>query len=143
MADSGQQPTASAEVDNLVNEIFEMLMDMEVKRIDHSSQKLYFDTILRDLPSFSPEVRAERLRKFILMLQKKIQTHNIADEAGSRLPPPPPTTTSGPPQKPRRSDKSATIGHTRAVSHGEESEDSADAGMPCKTAQGIPCFNRG
>jgi hypothetical protein len=64
MADSGQQPTASAEVDTLVNEIFEMLMDMEIKRIDHSSHKLCFDTILRDsqdLPSFSPEVRAERL----------------------------------------------------------------------------------
>ncbi len=63
MADSGQQPTASAEVDTLVNEIFEMLMDMEIKRIDHrdSSDKLCFDTILRDLPSFSPEVRAERL----------------------------------------------------------------------------------
>ena len=61
MADSGEQPTADAEVDTLVNEIFEMLMDMEIKRIDHSSHKLYFDTILRDLPSFSPEVRAERL----------------------------------------------------------------------------------
>ncbi len=57
----GQQPTASAEVDTLVNEIFEMLMDMEIKRIDHSSHKLYFDTKLRDLPSFSPEVRAEQL----------------------------------------------------------------------------------
>ena len=35
MADSGQQPSAA--VDNLVNEIFEMQMDMEIKGIDHSS----------------------------------------------------------------------------------------------------------
>jgi hypothetical protein len=41
MADSGQQPTARAEVDTLVDEIFEMLMDMEIKRINHSSHKLY------------------------------------------------------------------------------------------------------
>ncbi|MCV5968545.1 hypothetical protein, partial [Lactococcus petauri] len=78
---------ASAEVDKLVNEIFEMLMHMDFKRIEHSSQQLYFDTILRDLPSFSPEVRVERLRTFISMLQKKIHTHNIrhsniADTAG-------------------------------------------------------------
>jgi hypothetical protein len=107
MADSGQQRTASAEVDSLVNEIFEMLMDMEIKRIDHSAHKLYFDTILRDLPSFSPEVRAERLRKFMSMLQKKIQTHNIADGA----------------DKPQRSDKSAAIGHT----HDEDSAYAGDA----------------
>jgi hypothetical protein len=50
MADSGQQPTASADVDTLVNEIFEMLMDMEIKRIDHSSHKLYFDTIFHHDP---------------------------------------------------------------------------------------------
>jgi hypothetical protein len=67
MADSGQPPT---EVDTLVNEIFEMLMDVEIKRIDHSSHKLYFDAILRGLPSFSPEVSAERLRKFMSMLQE-------------------------------------------------------------------------
>ncbi len=58
--------------------------------MNHSSHKLYFDTILRDLPSFSPEVRAERLRKFMSMLQKKLQAHNTADEA----------------DKPHRSDKS-------------------------------------
>jgi hypothetical protein len=101
MADSGQQPVASAVVDTLVNEIFEMLMDMEIKRIDHSSHKLHFDTIMRDLPSFSPEVRAERLHKFMSMLQKKLQAHNTADKA----------------DKPHRSDKSAAIGHT----HGEDS----------------------
>ncbi len=77
MADSGQQPTGRAEFDTLVDEIFEMLTEMEIKRIDYSSHKLYFDTILRDLPSFSPEVSAGRLRKFMSMLQKKFQTHNL------------------------------------------------------------------
>ena len=46
---SGQQPTARtdyAEVDNLVNEIMELMMDMEIKRIDHSPQKLFFESIL-------------------------------------------------------------------------------------------------
>ncbi len=80
-------------------------MDMEIKQVDYSSHKLYFDTILRDLASFSPEVRAERLRKFMLMMQKKMQAHNTADEA----------------DKPHRSDKSAAIGHTHV-------EDRADAG---------------
>ena len=73
MADSGQQPSAraeSAEVDSLVILILEMMMDMEIKRINHSSQKLYFDTILRNLHSYSPEVCAECLRKFMSMLQK-------------------------------------------------------------------------
>jgi hypothetical protein len=107
MANSGQQPTASAEVDTLVNDIFEMLIDMKIKRIDHSSHKLYFDVILRDLHSFSPEVSAERLRKFMSVLQKKLQTHKNADEA----------------DKPHRSDKSAAIGHT----HGEDSADAGDA----------------
>jgi hypothetical protein len=107
MADSGQQPTVSAEVYTLVNEIFEMLMDMDIKRINHSSHKLYFDTILLDLPSFSPDVRAERLRKFMSKLQRIFQTHNIANEA----------------DKPHRWDKSAAIGHT----HGEDSANAGDA----------------
>ena len=41
---SGQQPTARtdyAEVDNSANEIMEMMMDMEIKRIDHSPQNKY------------------------------------------------------------------------------------------------------
>ena len=37
MADSGQQQTADAEVDTLVDDIFEMLMEMDVKKIDISS----------------------------------------------------------------------------------------------------------
>ena len=45
---SWQRPTA--DTDTLVNEnneIFELLMDMEIKRFDHSCYKLLFDTLLR------------------------------------------------------------------------------------------------
>jgi hypothetical protein len=83
---------------------------MEIKRIDHSSHKLYFDAILRDLHSFSPEVSAGRLRGFMSMLQRKFQTHSIATEADK-------------PHRPDKSDKSAAIGHT----HGEDSADAGDA----------------
>ncbi len=78
MADSGQaeaegapgtQQTASKECDKLVCAILEMQMDMDVKRIDNSCFKLYFANILRDLPFLTPEVGAERLRKFMSMLE--------------------------------------------------------------------------
>jgi hypothetical protein len=45
---SWQRPTA--DTDTLVNEnneIIELLMDMEIKLIDHSCYKLFFDTLLR------------------------------------------------------------------------------------------------
>ena len=45
----------------LVNEIFEMMMEMDIKRIDHGSLKLHFESILRQQPSYSPEVCAEHL----------------------------------------------------------------------------------
>ena len=82
MADSGEQPTADAEVDTLVNEIFEMLMDMEISKINISSQRLYLDKLLHDLRNNqSPEVSAERLRKFMSMLQKIVQKHSNAINA--------------------------------------------------------------
>ena len=82
MADSGEQPTADAEVDTLVNEIFEMLMDMEISKINISSQRLYLDKLLHDLRSNqSQEVSAARLRKFMSMLQKIVQKHSNAINA--------------------------------------------------------------
>jgi hypothetical protein len=44
--DSGQQPTADAKVDTLVNAIFEMLMEVDVRKIDIRTQKLYFEKLL-------------------------------------------------------------------------------------------------
>ncbi len=79
MEDSGEQQPA--QVDVLVHDIIEMLMDMEIKRIDHSCLKLFFETILQDLPSLSPEVRAVCLRNFLSLLKKRMQTHSIAAPA--------------------------------------------------------------
>ncbi len=115
IADSGQQPTA--DVDKLVNEISEMLMDMKIKLINQSSYKLFFETILLDLPSLFPEVRAERLRKFVSMLRNKMPHHNIADQADT----------------PDRSNQSATIDRPATTAMRTHGEDGADAGMPCKT----------
>jgi hypothetical protein len=43
MADSGQQPTAGSEGDTLVNDIFDMMSDMKIKKIDIGSERLYFN----------------------------------------------------------------------------------------------------
>jgi hypothetical protein len=40
MAESGQQPTVDA---TLVNDIFEMLMEMDIRKIDIRLQRQYFD----------------------------------------------------------------------------------------------------
>ena len=90
---SRQHP--SADVDNLVNEIFEILMEMETKGIDPSSFELYFDKHwqLHNLRALPPEVSAERLRKFMSTLQKRMESDNIAliaaaaELAGGKLPP--------------------------------------------------------
>ena len=82
MADSGQQPTASAEVDKLVNKIFEMLMEIDESKINISTQRLYLEKLLQDLRNKqSPEVSAERLRKFMSLLQKTVQKHSNAINA--------------------------------------------------------------
>ena len=75
---SRQHP--SADVDNLVNEIFEILMEMETKGIDPSSFELYFDKHwqLHNLRALPPEVSAERLRTFMSTLQKRMESDNIA-----------------------------------------------------------------
>ena len=82
MADSGEQPTADAEVDTLVNAIFEMLMEIDESKINISSQRLYLDKLLHDLRSNqSQEVSAARLRKFMSMLQNIVQKHSNAINA--------------------------------------------------------------
>ena len=81
MADSGEQPTADAEVHTLVNAIFEMLMEIDESKINISTQRLYLDKLLQDLHKQSPEVSAERLRKFMSMLQKTVQKHSNAKNA--------------------------------------------------------------
>ena len=65
MADSGQQPTAGSEVDTLVNDIFDMISDMKIRKIAIGSLELYFNKLLHDLPSLPPEVSAK--------LQKTVQ----------------------------------------------------------------------
>ena len=47
--------------DELICAIIEMQMDMDCKTIDYSSLKLYFDNIMKELPSLSPEVRVKKL----------------------------------------------------------------------------------
>ena len=84
MADSGEQPTADAEVHTLVNAIFEMLMEIDESKINISSQRLYLDKLLHDLRNNqSPEVSAERLRKFMSLLQKTVQNHSNAQNAAA------------------------------------------------------------
>ena len=78
MADSGEQPTADAEVHTLVNAIFEMLMEIDESKINISSQRLYLDTLLQDLRS---KQTPERLRKFMSLLQKIVQKHSNAINA--------------------------------------------------------------
>ena len=84
MADSGQQQSADAEVDMLVNDIFEMLIEMDVRKIDISSERLYFNKLLQDVRNLQPpEVSAVRLRKFMSLLQKTVQNHSEALNAAA------------------------------------------------------------
>ena len=84
MADSGQQQTADAEVDTLVNDIFEMLIEMDVRKIDISSERLYFNKQLQDVRNLQPpKVSAVRLRKFMSLLQKTEQNHSYALNAAA------------------------------------------------------------
>mmetsp|Transcript_21798 Transcript_21798/g.45819 ORF Transcript_21798/g.45819 Transcript_21798/m.45819 type:complete len:146 (+) Transcript_21798:187-624(+) len=69
MADSGQQPTA--DTDTLVNKIFEYLTQMDIKQMDVSCERVFFQTLLRDLPTLSPEIKAGRLQKFSATLRRK------------------------------------------------------------------------
>jgi hypothetical protein len=77
MADSGQQPTVDAEVQTLVNDIFKMLLEMDIRKIDISLQRQYFDRLLHDLRNLQPpEVSVVRLRKFMSLLQKTRMVNN-------------------------------------------------------------------
>ncbi len=64
MADSGQQPTAGSEVETLVNDIFDMMSEMKIRKIAIGFLEMYFNKLLHDLPSLPPEVSAKRMRKF-------------------------------------------------------------------------------
>jgi hypothetical protein len=87
MADSGQaeseggpaiQQIASVhwQCNKLVCAIFEIQMDMDLKKIEHRCFKVHFANILRDLPSLTPVVGAESLRKLMDMpLQKHMDNH--------------------------------------------------------------------
>jgi hypothetical protein len=81
MAESGQQPTVDA---TLVNDIFEMLMEMDIRKIDIRLQRQYFDRLLHDLRNLQPpEVSVVRLRKFMSLLQKTVQNHSNAQNAAA------------------------------------------------------------
>jgi hypothetical protein len=111
MADSGQQSTAGSELDTLVNDIFDMMSDMKIRKIDIGSERLYLNKLLRDKPSLPPEVSADRMRKFMSMLQKTVQDASNAAAA----------------DKPDRSAPTAAIGHT----HGEvDSEGEVEGEQP-------------
>ena len=83
MAESGQQPTVDA---TLVNDIFEMLMEMDIRKIDIRLQRQYFDRLLHDLRNLQPpEVSVVRLRKFMSLLQKTVQNHSNAQRVESTV----------------------------------------------------------
>ena len=87
MAESGQQPTVDA---TLVNDIFEMLMEMDIRKIDIRLQRQYFDRPAQLTTTGSQSVSVVRLRKFMSLLQKTVQNHsnaqNAADEPESLVP---------------------------------------------------------
>ena len=84
MADSGQQQPADAEVDTLVNDIFEMLIEMDVRKVDISCERQYFNKLLQDVRNLQPpEVSAVHLRKFMSLLQKTVQNHSEALNAAA------------------------------------------------------------
>ncbi len=64
MAVSGQQPTAVSKVHTMVNDIFDMMSDMKIRKIYIASERQYFTILLHEVPSLPPEVSAERLRNF-------------------------------------------------------------------------------
>ncbi len=103
MADSGQQPTAVSEVHTLVNDIFDIMSDMKIRKIDIGSERQYFTIPLHEVPSLPPEVSAERLRKFMSLLQKTVQ-----DDSNAAVP-----------DKPYPSAPTAAIGHTHGEVEGE------------------------
>ncbi len=104
MADSGQQPTGGSEVDKLVNDIFDMMSDMKIRKIDIGSERLYFNKLLLDEPSLPPEVSAESMGKFMSWLQKTGQDDSNAAAA----------------DKPDSSAPTAAIGHTHGEVEGEQ-----------------------
>jgi hypothetical protein len=85
MADSGQrrqpkdlgpaatQVTATVDCNALVCEILEMHIEMDVKRIDFSCFKIFFENLLRQLPSITPEDGAQQLHRYPKTLQKKME----------------------------------------------------------------------
>jgi hypothetical protein len=79
MADSGQQPTA--DTDALVNEIFVLLAYMEIKRIDVSCERVFFQNLLRSLPTESLEVSAGRLQNFRTTLRTLLRNYRAEAEA--------------------------------------------------------------
>ncbi len=103
MADSGQQPTACSELDTVVNDIFDMMSDMKIRKIYIGSERLYFNKLLRDKPSLPLEVSAERMCKLMSLLQKTVQNDSNAAAA----------------DKPDSSSPTAAIGHTHGEVEGE------------------------
>ena len=80
MADSVQQPTA--DTNTLLNEIFEMITDMEIKRINVSCAQQSLQSLLQSLPKLSPEVGAGHLQNFrtTLLIKYRAEAGLAADE---------------------------------------------------------------
>jgi hypothetical protein len=121
MADSGQQPTAgsdSSDVHTLVNDVFDMMSDMKIRKIDIGSESRYFNILLHEVPSWPPEVSAERMRKFMSRLQKTVQNDSNAAAARSSSP-------------------TAAIGHTHGEVEGEQ-----PGGVYCGASAAAPAADK-
>ena len=58
---------------------------MDVKKIDISSERLYFNKLLQDVRNLQPpEVSAVHLRKFMSLLQKTVQIYVAAAKDSAR-----------------------------------------------------------
>ena len=87
-------------------------MEMDVKKIDISSKRLYFNKLLQDVRNLQPpEVSAVHLSKFMSLLQKTVQNHSEALNAAAADEPDGLAPTAATPLR-----HSAATGHT----HGEQ-----------------------
>jgi hypothetical protein len=71
---------------------------MKIRKIDIGSERKYFTLLLHEVPSLPPEVIAERMCKFMSLLQPEKTVQDASNAAAA--------------DKPDRSAPTAAIGHT-------------------------------
>ena len=61
----------TADHDSLICEIVELQTDIECKKIDYTTLKIFAERVIQTLPSYSPDVGAQKLRTVRDLLKKK------------------------------------------------------------------------